>query len=224
MEYVNLILSALSQGMLYAPMAMGVFIAFKILNTPDLTIDGSLVFGMTVCAVVTIASHPILALLAGTLAGAAAGFVTGFLQTKLRINAILAGILTMTGLYTVNYTVLGGQSNLYLQTAETNESGSEVFVSSNTIYKMFSGLFPSLDTNANVLILTALIVAAVAACSASFSRHVPAWQSARQATTRRWFVHPLSTPMLPAFSVLSLPTLWLPFPAVCSASSSATPI
>ena len=56
MEYVNLILSALSQGMLYAPMAMGVFIAFKILNTPDLTIDGSLVFGMTVCAVVTIGS------------------------------------------------------------------------------------------------------------------------------------------------------------------------
>ena len=142
MEYVNLILSALSQGMLYAPMAMGVFIAFKILNTPDLTIDGSLVFGMTVCAVVTIASHPILALVAGTLAGALAGFVTGFLQTKLRINAILAGILTMTGLYTVNYMVLGGQSNLYLQTAETNESGSEVFVSSNTIYKMFSSLFP----------------------------------------------------------------------------------
>lgn len=173
MEYVNLILSALSQGMLYAPMAMGVFIAFKILNTPDLTIDGSLVFGMTVCAVVTIASHPILALLAGTLAGAAAGFVTGFLQTKLRINAILAGILTMTGLYTVNYTVLGGQSNLYLQTAETNESGSEVFVSSNTIYKMFSGLFPSLDTNANVLILTALIVAAAAALLCVFFKTRP---------------------------------------------------
>ena len=173
MEYVNLILSALSQGMLYAPMAMGVFIAFKILNTPDLTIDGSLVFGMTVCAVVTIASHPILALLAGTLAGAAAGFVTGFLQTKLRINAILAGILTMTGLYTVNYTVLGGQSNLYLQTAETNESGSEVFVSSNTIYKLFSGLFPSLDTNANVLILTALIVAAAAALLCVFFKTRP---------------------------------------------------
>lgn len=173
MEYVNLILSALSQGMLYAPMAMGVFIAFKILNTPDLTIDGSLVFGMTVCAVVTIASHPILALLAGTLAGAAAGFVTGFLQTKLRINAILAGILTMTGLYTVNYTVLGGQSNLYLQTAETNESGSEVFVSSNTIYKMFSGLFPSLDTNANVLILTTLIVAAAAALLCVFFKTRP---------------------------------------------------
>ena len=173
MEYVNLILSALSQGMLYAPMAMGVFIAFKILNTPDLTIDGSLVFGMTVCAVVTIGSHPILALFAGTLAGAAAGFVTGFLQTKLRINAILAGILTMTGLYTVNYMVLGGQSNLYLQTAETNESGAEVFVSSNTVYKMFSGLFPGLDANANVLLLTAGIVAGVAAPLCGFFKTRP---------------------------------------------------
>ena len=163
MEYVNLLLSALSQGAIYAPMAMGVFIAFKILNTPDLTIDGSLVFGMTVCAVVTIAGHPILALFAGTLAGGLAGLVTGFLQTKLRINAILSGILTMTGLYTINYMVLGGQSNLYLQSAEMNESGSEVFVSSPTIYKMFAGLFHGIDTTAAVLILTAVIVAAVAA-------------------------------------------------------------
>ena len=114
MEIVNLILSALSQGMLYAPMAMGVFIAFKILNTPDLTIDGSLVFGMTVCAVVTIAGHPVLALVAGTAAGAVAGLITGLQQTKLQINAILAGILTMTALYTANYMVLGGQANLYL--------------------------------------------------------------------------------------------------------------
>lgn len=224
MEYINLILSALSQGMLYAPMAMGVFIAFKILNTPDLTIDGSLVFGMTVCAVVTIASHPILALVAGTLAGALAGFVTGFLQTKLRINAILAGILTMTGLYTVNYMVLGGQSNLYLQTAETNESGSEVFVSSNTIYKMFSSLFPGLDTNANVLLLTALIVAAVAALLCVFSRRAPAWRSVQPATMRKWCAPPPSTRMLPAFSALFLPTVLSPSPAACCASSSATPI
>ena len=128
---------------------------------------------MTVCAVVTIASHPILALFAGTLAGAAAGFVTGFLQTKLRINAILAGILTMTGLYTVNYMVLGGQSNLYLQTAETNESGAEVFVSSSTIYKMFSDLLPGLETNAVVLLLTALIVAAVCALLCVFFKTRP---------------------------------------------------
>ena len=173
MEIVNLILSALSQGMLYAPMAMGVFIAFKILNTPDLTIDGSLVFGMTVCAVVTIAGHPVLALVAGTAAGAVAGLITGLQQTKLQINAILAGILTMTGLYTVNYMVLGGQANLYLQHAELNESGSEVFVSSNTIYKMFASLFPSWDNTVAVLVLTALLVAAVAALLCVFFKTRP---------------------------------------------------
>lgn len=173
MEYVNLILSALSQGAIYAPMAMGVFIAFKILNTPDLTIDGSFVFGMTVCAVTTIAGHPILALFAGTLAGTAAGFVTGFLQTKLRINPILSGILTMTGLYTVNYMVLGGQSNLYLQTAEINNAGNEVFVSSPTIYKLFSSLFSGLDTNMNVLILTLLVVAIAAVLLCVFFKTRP---------------------------------------------------
>lgn len=173
MEYLNLVLSALSQGAIYAPMAMGVFIAFKILNTPDLTIDGSLVVGMTVCAVTTIAGHPILALITGTAAGAAAGFITGFLQTKLAINPILSGILTMTGLYTINYMILGGQSNLYLQSAAVNESGSEVFESSSTIYKMLSELFPGLDTNLGVLILTALIVAAVAALLCVFFKTRP---------------------------------------------------
>ena len=67
---MELLLSALSQGLLYAPMALGVFVAFRILNTPDLTIDGSMVFGMSVCAAVTIAGHPVLALFAGALAGA----------------------------------------------------------------------------------------------------------------------------------------------------------
>jgi putative ABC transport system permease protein len=106
---MDLLIAALGQGALYAPMALGVYLAFRILNTPDLTIDGSFVFGMTVCAAVTVAGHPYLALAAGIAAGAAAGSVTGFLQTKLRINPILSGILTMTGLYTINYMVLGGR-------------------------------------------------------------------------------------------------------------------
>ena len=58
MNTVSLIISALSQGMIYAPMALGVFVAFRILKTPDLTIDGSFVAGMCACAVVTIAGHP----------------------------------------------------------------------------------------------------------------------------------------------------------------------
>lgn len=135
---MDLLISALGQGALYAPMALGVYLAFRILNTPDLTIDGSFVFGMTVCAAVTVAGHPYLALAAGIAAGGLAGSVTGFLQTKLRINPILSGILTMTGLYTINYMVLGGQANLYLQRMAANELGVEVPVPSSTVYKLLA--------------------------------------------------------------------------------------
>ena len=134
MTITNLLISALSQGMIYVPMALGVFIAFRVLNMPDLTIDGSFVFGMCVCAVVTIAGQPALALLCGALAGALAGLCTGLLQTKLRINPILSGILTMTGLYTINFIVLGGQSNLYLQKTVLNSAGAETQVASDTLY------------------------------------------------------------------------------------------
>ena len=72
-EIAGMLVSALGQGFIYAPMALGVFLTFSILKTPDLTVEGSFVFGMTACVVVTIAGHPILGLVAGTLAGAAAG-------------------------------------------------------------------------------------------------------------------------------------------------------
>lgn len=163
---LSMLISALMQGMIYAPMAIGVYIAFRILKTPDLTIDGSLVFGMTVCAVVTISGNPLLGLLAGTLAGSVAGLITGILQTKLKINAILSGILTMTGLYTINYAILGGQSNRYLQ----DDNGP-----SNTIYKYFgnfmSKIFGSdILRNVNVipLILTTIITALVIVIFALF--------------------------------------------------------
>ena len=179
MNVFSLIVSALSQGMIYAPMALGVFVAFRVLNTPDLTIDGSFVFGMCASAVVTIAGHPALALAAGLLAGALAGLVTGALQTKLGINAILSGILTMTGLYTVNFIMLGGQSNLYLQRMELNSAGVESQVASDTVYKGFRAVMVGLtgdrkfDGNLSALILTALIVAAAAALLALFFRTRP---------------------------------------------------
>ena len=174
MSILALLLSALSQGMIYAPMAMGVFIAFQVLNTPDLTIDGSFVAGMCACAVVTIAGHPGLALLGSLLVGAAAGWITGMLQTKVGINPILSGILTMTGLYTVNFVLLGGQSNLYLQRMELNSVGAQTQVASDTVYKSFRTLMIGLsgnrrfDSNLSALILTALIVAAAAAILAVF--------------------------------------------------------
>lgn len=150
MDLFNLLIPALGQGFVYAPMALGVFVSFRVLNTPDLTVDGSFVFGMTACAAVTVAGHPIGGILAGILAGALAGLVTGLLQTSLRLNPILSGILTMTGLYTVNYAVLGGQSNLYLQS--TPEGGAPV--PSNTIYKMFG------SGDVSSLLLSVLLVAA----------------------------------------------------------------
>ena len=103
-----LLLDASLLGLQYALLAVGVYISFRILNVPDLTVDGSFCLGMSVTAVLCVAGHPLLGLLAGALAGAAAGAVTGLLMTKAKINPLLAGIITMTGLYTVNITVLGG--------------------------------------------------------------------------------------------------------------------
>jgi putative ABC transport system permease protein len=165
MSYLDMLISALGQGTVYAPMALGVFIAFRILNTPDLTIDGSFVFGMTVCALVTVAGHPILALFAGALAGMLAGLVTGLLQTKLRINPILSGILTMTGLYTVNYMVLGGQANLYLQSMVPNKNGDPVPMASRTVYKMFA---VTGNGDVSALLFSALILGLCVALLAVF--------------------------------------------------------
>ena len=123
---------------------------------------------MCVCAVVTITGHPYLALLCGMVTGALAGLVTGLLQTKLRINPILSGILTMTGLYTINFMMLGGQSNLYLQRTVVNSAGAETQVASDTMYKTFRNFLVQLtgnrrlDNNLSVLIITGLIVLAVA--------------------------------------------------------------
>jgi ABC-type uncharacterized transport system ATPase component/ABC-type uncharacterized transport system permease subunit len=103
-----LLFDAANLGLQYALLAVGVFLSFRILQIPDLTVDGSFCLGMSVATVMSVAGHPILGLLLGMLAGGLAGVVTGFLMTKAKINPLLAGIITMTGLYTVNITVLGG--------------------------------------------------------------------------------------------------------------------
>ena len=101
-------------GLLYSIMALGVFITFRILDLPDLTVEGSVVLGMAVCAMITKAGHPYLALFASIIVGALAGLFTGILQTKLKINPILSGILTMTSLYSINFYVTGGLANVAL--------------------------------------------------------------------------------------------------------------
>ena len=103
--------TALELGFLYALVAMALFLSYRILDIADLTTDGCFVLGAAVSVTVTAAGHPVLAIFAAMLAGACAGFVTAFLQTKLGVPSILAGIVTNTGLYTINLMAMGWKSN-----------------------------------------------------------------------------------------------------------------
>jgi len=116
---MTLLIGSIQLGLLYAIMALGIYITFRILNLPDLTVDGSFSLGMACAAVATISGHPFLALFIAILAGALAGLATGWLHTKLNIHPILAGILVMTGLYTVNLAIMGGKGNLSVVGSKT---------------------------------------------------------------------------------------------------------
>ena len=108
---------ALSQGVLWGIMALGIYITFRILDFADLTVDGSFSTGGAICAVCVINGvDPVLAVLFASIGGAIAGFVTGFLHTKCEIPAILAGILTQIGLYSINLRIMGRSNTPLLQT------------------------------------------------------------------------------------------------------------
>lgn len=113
------IMSALELGYIYALVALALFLSFRILNIADMTTDGAFTLGCAVSATIAVAGHPLLALPAAMIAGACAGFITAFLQTKLKIPSILAGIITNTGLYTVNLAVMGFSSNVSMVKADT---------------------------------------------------------------------------------------------------------
>lgn len=107
-DYFNLvsIIGAVEQGLIYSMLALGLFLSFRILGLADLTVDGSFAFGGAVSAVLTFNGHPYLGIVLCFVAGCAAGFVTALLQTKLKLQPIIAGILVMTSLYTINLWVM----------------------------------------------------------------------------------------------------------------------
>ena len=111
--------TALELGFLYALVAMALFLSYRILDIADLTTDGCFVLGAAVSVTVAAAGHPFLAIPAAMAAGACAGFVTAFLQTRLGVPSILAGIVTNTGLYTVNLMAMGWKSNSSLLGVDT---------------------------------------------------------------------------------------------------------
>ncbi len=124
---------AVSQGILWGIMALGVYITYKILDIADLTVDGSFAMGGAVCAVCVVnGMHPMAAVLLAILAGCVAGAVTGILHTVFDIPAILAGILTQLGLYSINLRIMG-RSNTPLLKVET-------------LFNKLGNLFPALGT------------------------------------------------------------------------------
>lgn len=143
---LGVFLGAVELGLIYAILALGVFLSFRTLNTPDLTVDGSIVTGASVSALIcSMGGNPILALAGSFLLGGAAGIVTGVLSTKLKIQPLLAGILVMLGLYSVNLRIMGNKSNIAL-------------TKSKTIYKIFNEI-TSLDYSSLLLGILILIIA-----------------------------------------------------------------
>jgi putative ABC transport system permease protein len=138
---------SIEQGLVYGIMALGVYITFRVLNFPDLTVDGSLPLGAAVCSVCIVSGwSPFLALLPAMGAGFLAGMVTGFLTTKLRILHLLASILTMTALYSINIRVMGGRPNIAL-------------IGQPTVFDFLSGLsLPSYLTSNLVFLAGAVAV------------------------------------------------------------------
>ena len=111
--------TALELGFQYALVAMALFLSYRVLDIADLTTDGCFILGCAVSVSLTAAGHPFLAIPAAMAAGACAGFVTAFLQTKLGVPSILAGIVTNTGLYTVNLMAMGWKANQSLLRQDT---------------------------------------------------------------------------------------------------------
>lgn len=138
---------AFSQGVLWGIMALGVYITYKILDIADLTVDGSFALGGSVCAVCIVnGMHPFLAVLVAIVAGAVAGMVTGVLHAVFDIPAILAGILTQLGLYSINLAIMGRSNTPLLKT--------------ETLMDKFSKLFPAMK-NAHVSLVIGVIAIVV---------------------------------------------------------------
>lgn len=146
-----LLRGAAEQGFIYSLVALGLYLSYRTLNIADLTVDGSFTLGAASSAALAALGHPLLALAAALFAGSLAGFVTALLQTKLKVQPILAGIITMTALYSVNLKVMGDKSNLALLRVDT-------------AYTKFAALLPGAAQPWARLLLS-LLVAAAAGCA-----------------------------------------------------------
>lgn len=145
-----LVLSVLEQGLIYGVMALGVYITYKILDFPDLTVDGSFPMGAAIGAMMVGGGmHPLLTLPASFAAGAAAGTLTGIIHVKLKVRDLLSGIIMMTALYTINLRITG-KANVPLYNKET-------IFENKAVGALFTGALAPFGTLA-VILLAALAV------------------------------------------------------------------
>jgi len=140
---LQIVTGAISLGLLWAVMTIGVYITYRILNIADLTVEGSIAMGAAIAAkAITSGINPYIATFLALIGGMAAGLVTGLLHTKLKIPALLSGILTMIGLYSINLRIMG-KANIPLLRMET-------------VYTPFENM--GLDRNSAVIVLGLICV------------------------------------------------------------------
>ena len=144
---MTLLLGVLEQGLIYAILALGVYITYKILDFPDLTVDSSFPLGAAVTAVMIAGgAHPLLTLPVSLAAGAVAGIVTGLIHVKCKVRDLLSGIIVMTALYSINLGV-AGKANVPIFNMQT-------------LFKndVISGLHAAVQPYATVILLLALVL------------------------------------------------------------------
>jgi putative tryptophan/tyrosine transport system permease protein len=159
-QRMSLLLGALTLGFVFSFIALGVYVSFRIFDFPDITADGSSTLGAALAAMLLVHNvNPVLATAAGFVGGFLAGSATGILATKFKINALLAGILVMTGLYSVNLHIMG-RSNISLLGASTLSTYADRFgavVTHGRPLHVFGWEVPGLE--ASLLIASFLFVA-----------------------------------------------------------------
>lgn len=144
---MSLITSTVWQGLLWSILALGVFLTYRVLDIADLTVEGSYPLGAAVAiSYIAGGGSPIVAIILAFVAAAIAGAVTALLHTKLQIPALLAGILTMIGLYSINLRVMGGRSNISI-------------LRMDNIYTFFGNF--GLDKNMSILVCGLVFVVAI---------------------------------------------------------------
>ncbi|MDE6929172.1 MAG: ABC transporter permease [Lachnospiraceae bacterium] len=145
-----ILLGVLEEGLVYAIMALGVYITYKILDFPDLSVDGTFPMGAAFTATLILSGvSPVLTLPLSFLLGALAGCVTGFIHVKLKVRDLLSGIIVMTALYSINMRLAGGRANLPIFTEET------IFTNARLTSKIPEGMAPY------TVVLILLVIVAV---------------------------------------------------------------